>query len=478
MTQAADSAPLPAARATLVTVLLSAFTVTMATSSVNVLLPALVTGLPASYGSVQWAVIAYLGSLAAFVLIGGRLGDGIGHRPVFIAGALGFSLAGIGCALAGDATSLAVSRGMQGLGAACVLSGNLALVATMAPANRRGAWIGLLGSASAVGTGLGPALGGLLAQHWGWSSVFQLQALFGAAVLGLAVVALPTTRGHAISQPFDFIGALLLVCAITAWVLGLRSAGQEPVAVTAALLAGSLLSCLGFAHGQRHRANPLLDTGVYRNPAIRDCLLQNLLVAGVVMSALIISPFYLTAALGLDLAQAGLLMAVSPAVVAVSSGTVGRWLTPDRLAPGSALGLFLLLVGVLGLSLLRPWMGIAGYLGCVVATALGYSIFTTSNNGLAMRIAPAGARGQVAGLLNLSRTLGLLTGATVISNLFDALTGASQQELLPPEIAADGLNCSYRAVALVAATALGLRLRALIAGRSARRQRPDDLTSS
>ncbi len=163
----------------------------LGTSITNVALPALETAFDASLGRVQWVVLAYLLAVTTLIVGVGRLGDLVGRRKLLLAGIAVFTLASAGAAMAPSLEFLIAARAVQGSGAATMMALAIASVSDLVPKERTGSVMGLLGTVSAVGTALGPSLGGALLASGGWPSVFVALVAAGLATYLISVRSLP-----------------------------------------------------------------------------------------------------------------------------------------------------------------------------------------------------------------------------------------------------------------------------------------------
>lgn len=393
----------------------------LGTSVANVALPTLEEAFGAPFGAVQWVVLAYLLAVTTLVVGAGRLGDLIGRRRLLVGGIATFTAASALCAAAPALWPLVVARAVQGVGAAAMMALTLAFAAQTVPAGRTGAAMGLLGSTSAIGTALGPSLGGVLIAGAGWRAIFMVNIPLGLVALHLAHRHLPPDRGReAAGRPrFDVAGTALLAVALGAYALAMTAGGAGPLAA-GLLVAGAAAALLVVA--ERRAEAPLISAAMLRDGALRAGLAASAIVSTVMMATLVVGPFHLSRALGLGPALVGLVMSAGPAVVAVSGVPAGR--IADRLGARrvSLAGLAGMAAGALLLALLPARLGVAGYLAPMVVLTLGYALFQTANNTAVMAGARADLRGVTSGMLNLSRNVGLVTGASVLGAVF-ALAG-------------------------------------------------------
>ena len=368
----------------------------LGTSIANVGLPQMAEAFAATFAAVQWVVLSYLLATTAVLVGVGRLGDRFGHRRLLLAGLLVFAVACALCSTAPSLGMLVAARALQGFGAAIMLAMTMALVAATVPKEQTGRVMGLLGTLSAVGTGLGPAIGGALIAASGWRALFLV-------MLPLAALACVLVRGTpADSDP--------------------QASGAGRFSVFATLHDRALGAGLG----------------------------MSTLVAAVMMTTLVAGPFYLSHGLGLDPAQMGLAMAVGPCSAALAGVPAGR--LTDRCGSYATTlgGLLCMLAGCLVLALMP--LDAAGYIGALVILTLGYAQFQAANNTAVMSNVSAGRRGVIAGWLNLSRNLGLIIGAWALGAVFAWGTG-DIHSALPPAVG-QGLHMAFGVASGLVALAL------------------------
>ena len=195
----------------------------LGTSIANVALPTLAKTFDVTFQQVQWVVLSYLLTITALIVGAGRLGDMFGKRRVLLAGILLFVAASILCGLAITLDMLIVARAAQGVGAAILMALTLALVAETVPKERIGGAMGLLGTMSAIGTALGPSLGGVLIAGLGWRAIFLVTVPLGMLTFVLAYRHLPADRGGPKTDRagFDTVGTLLLALTLAAYALAM-----------------------------------------------------------------------------------------------------------------------------------------------------------------------------------------------------------------------------------------------------------------
>lgn len=471
------SAPRQAQSAVLALASLSFATLlsSLGTSIASVGLPSLMQAFGASFQSVQWVVLAYLLAITALIVSAGRLADMFGRRPLLLGGIALFTLASVLCGLAPTLWLLIAARAVQGLGAALMMALTLAFVAETVAKERTGSAMGLLGAMSAIGTTLGPSLGGFLIAGFGWRAIFLVNVPLGIVTFALAWLALPargtsaaTTQGR-----FDAVGTALLALTLAAYALAMTLGRGHFGALNIGLLIAAGIGIVLFGVAQKRTKNPLIRLARLYDFRLSASLAMSLAVATVMMATLVVAPFYLSRGLGLNAAMVGLVLSTGPLVSALSALIAGRFTDHFGTHRMMIAGLFGLATGTLLLSLAMTELGIASYVVPITVTCFGYALFQTSNNAAVMTGVGAGERGVVSGLLNLSRNLGLITGASLMGAIFAAASAGGQesQDVLPSVAAAHGMHVTFQAATVLAVAALLLALLSARAdGRSSSRQ--------
>lgn len=435
----------------------------LGTSIANVALPALAQAFAASFQAVQWVVLAYLLAVTTLIVSVGRLGDLHGRRRLLLLGTAVFTAAS---ALGGFAPTLGwliAARAAQGLGAAAMMALTLAFVGDTVAKSEVGRAMGLLGTMSALGTALGPSLGGYLIAFWGWPAIFLVNVPLGLGALLLIRNHLPPERrpSPVPSPNFDAIGTVLLAFALGAYALAMTLGRGSFGAANLGLLAVATLAIGLFIYAELRVPAPLVRLVMLRERTLLAGLVTSGLVATVMMTTLVVGPFYLAISLGLGPAAVGLVLSVGPLVAATMSVPAGRW--TDRLgAPRVAKAGLTGIAGGTALLALLPAPGcVAGYIGPIVVITVGYALFQTANNTTVMRAIAADQRGVASGLLNLARNLGLITGASAMGAVFALGAGTTALTQASPEALAAGMRVAFGVAAGLMLVALGLPRRNL-----------------
>lgn len=436
----------------------------LATSIANVGLPTLTLTFSASFQAVQWVVLAYLLAITTSAISIGRLGDITNKRRLLNAGIGLFTVASIGCALAPGIGVLIAARVLQGLGAATMMTLTLALVGEAVCKEKIGRTMGILGSVSAVGTALGPSVGGMLINEFGWPAMFLINIPLGLLALFLLSRYLPAPESLAIDNNglqqshsgFDPLGMLLLGLTLALYALAMTLGHGTFGTLNVVLLLGAVIGIGLFVRVEKNAAFPLIKTVMLRHSRLRSALIVSALVTTIMMATLVVGPFYLSRAFAMSTQWVGLSMSAGP-IVAALIGVPAGYLV-DRLGAQMMviIGLTAITTGAIALSMLGPVAGLPGYILPVCLITAGYAIFQAANNTLMIKSVSAQQRGIASGMLNLSRNLGLITGASVMGAIFAFASAQQDIQLATVDHITQGMQFTYRIAALLGGVALAI----------------------
>ena len=290
------TAPCPksSARWVLVATILASSMAFIDGTVVNVALPALQANLNATIMDVQWVIEAYSLLLAALLLVGGSLGDHYGRRRVFLAGVALFAVASAWCGLAANIGQLIVARAAQGLGAALLVPGSLAIISSSFPVNERGRAIGTWSGFSAITTAIGPVMGGWLIEHVSWRAVFFINVPIALLVILISLRSVPESSDRE-SAGLDWLGAIVGALGLGALVYGLIESsrlGFDDRSVLVALVAAAVLLGL-FLMIETRVSNPMLPLALFRSRTFTGANLLTFLLYGALGGTLFFLPLNL-----------------------------------------------------------------------------------------------------------------------------------------------------------------------------------------
>jgi EmrB/QacA subfamily drug resistance transporter len=402
------------------------FMVVLDTAIVNVALPAIKSDLGFSAASLQWVVSAYAVVFGGTLLLGGRLGDLVGRRRLFVAGLLLFAASSLACGLAWSAGSLVAFRAIQGLGGALLAPAALSLLmTTFAEGRERNLALGIYGAASGSGAAAGVLLGGLLTSYLSWSWIFFINVPIGIAAAALAPALLRESRGDLGHRHFDVAGATTVTGGLMLLVYALTKASSDgwSSATTLALLASAGALLVSFVAIERRSAWPLLPLRIFRSRTLSAANATMAIVGGVMFAEFFLLTLYVQDVLRYSAVQAGAAFAAFALSVVVASNAaqavVGR-VGVRRTLLG---GLLLSLVSVLLLTRLPvdghyiPDLFPAFVLG---GLGTGFSFVPVTIGALAgVERADAGV---ASGLINTGRQVGGAIGIAAISTIAQTAT--------------------------------------------------------
>jgi MFS family permease len=393
-------------------------------TAVNIAFPAITGSFGLPIQMIQWVVICYVLTYASLMLAFGRVGDIFSHGRVFRIGLLWSSAAYLFCALAPSYGWLLFCRFLQGIGAALVVSCAPALVTGLFSEEKRSRAIGVFTVMYAIGSAAGPLLGGVLVELWGWPAVFWFRAPIAFAAL-LFLEGLPAVSRRGVREPVDFVGAGLLALGISTLLLMLNQLQHlERHGLPAlGLLAAAAASLFGFIRWEHRVAQPIVRLDLFAAGGVAEISFASILIYLTSFSVLLFGPYYLVRAAGLSVPLAGAVLAASFVGSILASPLAGLLLERASANRVAALGAFL---GGAGLALIGTNNPVAPSQLITIAGALalqgfGVGLFQVAYMDIVMRTLPQCHRGVAGSIAMLSRSLGVVAGATLLTLIFHAI---------------------------------------------------------
>lgn len=432
---------------TLLTVCLATLMLMLDMFVVNTALPRIQRDLGAGFTDLQWVVDAYALALAACVLTGGSLADRLGRRTLFTVGLGVFTGSSLVCALAPTIGVLDAARAVQGIGAGVMFAVSLALLAHQFHGPELATALGVYGATFGVGAGLGPLVGGVLTEAFGWRTIFYLNLPLGAAAIALTRAKLAESRDPRPGR-IDWAGQLSFTAGLAALVYALlRGNAQGWTSPTIlGLLIGAAVLLVGFVAIQARTASPMLPLSLFRNPAFAGTQLAAFAISASLFALFLYIGLYLQNILGHDPLHTGLefLPVTMPAVLV---GPLAAKAMP-RIGPRVLLATALAFVGA-GLALMSGRTGASDWTSIVPGLTLagiGAGISNPVIADLALRTVPRNQSGVASGIMDTFRQVGIAVGVAGLGAIYLA---AGQQHLT----AATGLPGSQARALLQAAAA-------------------------
>jgi DHA2 family multidrug resistance protein-like MFS transporter len=404
-------------RRALVAILLAVALATLDTAIANTALPAIAVDLRALPAASIWVINAYQLAVVATLLPFAALGDLLGPRKVYLGGLALFTVASLGCALAGTLPTLAAARALQGVGAGALMSVNIALIRLLYPAARLGRGVGLNALVVGVAFAVGPTVASLILAVAPWPWLFAINVPLGLLAFAFALPTLPHSerRGHG----FDGVAAGLTAVSFAALILALGAAAQrEPLPLVAVPLAIAVVFGLLLLRRQAGHPAPMLPVDLLRRPMFALSTITSVCSFAAQGLAFVSLPFYFEGVLHRNQIDTGFLMTPWPVVVALAAPIAGR--LSDRHPPGllGGVGLAILSAGMASLALLPADPSVLDIVLRMAICGAGFGFFQSPNLRALMAAAPPERSGGASGVIAIARLIGQTSGAALVALCF------------------------------------------------------------
>jgi EmrB/QacA subfamily drug resistance transporter len=385
--------------------------------AVNVALPAITRHFQLPLSDVQWLVICYVLVYGSLMLVCGKLGDLFGYRRVFRIGLFVSALGCAACALAPDWPLFLWARASQGVGTALAISCTTALAVSLYPPAQRLRALAAFAMMVSLASAIGPFLGGVLVELWGWQAVYWVRVPISLVTLALTVF-LPTPRADA--RAFDFLGGVLVAAAMSTFLAALVVVQRPQISkgLALAVLATSVVLTVWYVRRSRTAAEPIIRPGLFADPAFAIPNVMNVLASLAAFSILLLTPYYLTNVLKLSGVLSGIVLSIA-FFAALAGAPSAAWLVPRI---GRRQTLFCG-IAVVGLALLPLAFTAADtplvLVGLLLAVeGLGMGLLAVAYTDLVVATLPEHDRGVAGSLALLTRTMGNVSGASVLTTLY------------------------------------------------------------
>ncbi|WP_252223571.1 MULTISPECIES: MFS transporter [unclassified Clostridium] len=394
-------------------VVMSPFMACLDSSIINVALPVMAKDLSTSMAGIQQIVTTYLIVISATILIFGRLGDIKGKTSVFKYGFIIFVLGSLFCGISTTLNFLTFSRIVQGIGAAMTMSTSQGIITHTFPKNERGRALGISGTFVALGTLLGPPLGGLIISVVSWEYIFLINVPIGTVAFIAAMKYLPKDK-ITTKQTLDYNGAILFLICIVSLFLGLlkgQKIGYNHITIILSFII-AIVSFIVFIILESKIKNPLVDLSIFKNRVFSINVFCAFLSFVGISCINIIQPFYLQDVLELSPGTTGFIMMGYPIVLTIIAPLSGY--LADKI--GSKIltlsGLLVSAIGLFAMTTLNEQSSFLIIISVISIVALGNGIFQSPNNTLVMSSVEKSKLGIAGGINALIRNLGFVFGVS------------------------------------------------------------------
>lgn len=384
--------------------------------AVNVALPAITGHFKLALGDVQWLVICYVLVYGSLMLVCGKLGDLFGHRLIFRIGLVTSAIGCAACASAPDWPLFLCARASQGIGTALALSCTPALATSLFGESERTKALAGFAATMALATVVGPLLGGVLVELWGWPAVYWVRVPLALGTLVLSRF-LPSPRPS--PRPFDALGAVLLASCMSAFLLSLVLAQRKEVAgwLTLLLLAAAFTVLWIYVRRAGRVPEPIIRPSLFADAAFAIPNIMNALANLASFSILLLTPYYLVNVLKLSAMTSGIVLALTFAGSLAGAPLAARLVPRLGQRPTAFLGVALVGLGLLPLGFTTAGTPLALVVMLLTVEGLGQGLLTVAYSDLVTGTLAVRDRGVAGSLSLLTRTLGTVSGASVLTTL-------------------------------------------------------------
>ncbi|MGL5315147.1 MAG: MFS transporter [Peptostreptococcaceae bacterium] len=440
----------------LFTVVIITFMSTLDSSIVNVALPVMNKDLGVSMGAIEWVVTSYLITICSTILFFGRIGDTKGKTKIFKLGIIIFTFGSLLCGLSNNLIMLIISRIIQATGAAAAMATNQGIITESFPIEERGRALGLMGTFVALGTMVGPTVGGMIVSVLKWNYIFLINIPIGAIAYVISIKTLPKYNSKS-NVALDYKGIALFTIAIimlfSSIILGQSISYANTFIVLAFFISITLLAI--FIKIEKKMEYPLLDINIFKNKLFTVSIICGFTSFVAISGTNIIMPFYLQDALKLSPGITGLIMTVSPIILGVLAPISGYLSDKFECEKITFIGLVVLTIGLLLMSRFTidtPIWLIVLFLAIMSA---GSAMFQSPNNSLIMSTVPRDKLGIAGSINSLVRNLGMISGISLSTTLlYSRMSSKIGYKVLGyvegrSDVFIYGMNSVYTVVALI-----------------------------
>jgi MFS family permease len=420
-------------------------------TSVNIAFPSITRAFALELEDIRWVVIAYVLTYSSLMLIFGKLGDLFGHRRIFRCGLVVSALGFGACALAPTYPMLLLGRILQGVGIALVLSCGPALTTFVFSEQERTRALGNYAAVMAAGSALGPLVGGFVVEAWGWPGVFWFRAPLVLVALALSGL-IPAGSESRQARSFDAIGAILLVIWLSALLLAFSLPGQLfASAIQICLLLLALAGFGAFLVREARHPEPIVRPSLFADVDFAIVNAASVVVHCATFSVLLLVPYFLLRVADLEVAIGGAVLALGACGMVMGASLAGRL----KAASGwpAPLGMLLCTGGLWAISTWTPATGLPVMVASLLAQGIGLGLFQVACADRVVAALPVADRGVAGSLTMVTRTVGIVGGASGLSAGFRQFESAALAAGAASEAA---FLAGFRLTFLSAATGLGL----------------------
>jgi EmrB/QacA subfamily drug resistance transporter len=400
---------------------LSSFLTPFMGSAINVALPIMAKELSMTALSLSWVASSFILAAAITLVPLGRLADIYGRRKIFLYGAITFTFASLLCIWSPTQTFLIIVRAVQGIGGAMIFSTGTAMLISAFPQAERGKYLGINIAAVYIGLTVGPFIGGILTDQWGWRYIFLFSSVLGLMVIALVAIMVKEEWIGAQGEGFDFAGSLLYAVALFAIMYGIS---LLPSGKAGLLIAFGFFCLIYFIRQQLKNPFPLLDMRLFRdNKVFAFSNLAALINYCATFAVTLLLSLYLQHIKMLTPSQTGIILIAEPVVQALFSPLAGR--LSDRFEPRliASLGMALNVIGLIPLIFINNDTRIHYIVFCLIVLGIGFALFSSPNVNATMSAVENKYFGVASATLGTMRLIGQMLSMGVTMLVFVIIIG-------------------------------------------------------
>jgi len=407
----------------------SALTVTTVTSflgpfmlsAVNVALPAIQKDFKVNAVALSWIATSYLLATAVCLVPMGRISDIHGRKRIFVSGLIIFTLSTFLTIFSGSVKSLIFLRVFQGCGAAMTVTTGMAILTSVFPPRRRGKAIGIYVAAVYMGLSVGPFGGGVMAQHFGWRSIFLVSTAIGLFSIWITIKYLKGEWADAAGEPFDVTGSLLYGIALVLLVYG---ATLLPNKIAVYMIVSGFVLLAAFVRHEIQTTYPVFEVRLFsENKLFAFSSSAALIHYAATFAVTFLMSLYLQYIKGMSPQAAGMLLVAQPVCMAIFSPVAGK--ISDRVEPRmiASSGMTVTALGLIFLTMLDFSSPVYFIAGTLVMLGIGFALFSSPNMNAIMGAVPPKYYGTASGTVATMRLVGQMTSMAMVTVIFSIIIG-------------------------------------------------------
>ncbi|MFO8066568.1 MAG: MFS transporter [Bacteroidales bacterium] len=430
-----------AKRAALISATLASFLTPFMVSSVNIALPSIGREFSMNAVMLNWVATSYLLAAAMFLVPFGRLADIVGRKKIFTAGIIIYTLSSLLAGFSITPEMLILFRVVQGFGSAMVFGTGVAILTSVFPPNERGKVLGINVAAVYIGLSLGPFLGGLLTEYFGWRSIFFVNVPAGLTVIAFILAKLKGEWAEAKGEKFDIAGSFIYCVSLTVLMYGFSLLpGTNGIWLVLFGFAGLFV----FIKWQGRVKSPLLNINLFRkNKVFAFSNIAALINYSATFAVSFLLSLYLQYTHGYSAREAGVILVAQPAVMAIFSPLAGR--LSDKIEPRiiASVGMALACAGLSVFAFLTATSSITFILTGLIILGFGFALFSSPNTNAVMGAVEKKYYGIAAGTLGTMRLTGQMFSMGVVMIIFALFIGRTKISPANYSLFQDGVKTSF-----------------------------------